>query len=179
MKLGSGMPLYRACGQEESSVVNKELVSKNKHSTIRQSSHQEPVQSLFVQGSHRFAQVSECGSICHIWETKRSTDSEKLQHLYKDARPKISATITLTGESGKGLRTHLTAGWCSQRWPRGRRGTARGRCSCGRPGCWGGGDTGSCWDDHAATATCSSLLCALSCGFLSEKGENSTVTWFS
>lgn len=167
MKLGSGMPLYRACGEEGSSVVNKELVSKNKQYD----------QAVVSPGACPVALCSGLPQVCSsLWMWQHlSCLRNKAKYRQWETTASLQRCKT---QNLKGLRTHLTAGWCSQRWPMGRRGTARGRCSCGQPGCWGGGDTGSCWDDHAATATCSSLLCALSRGFLSEKGENSTGMWF-
>lgn len=67
------------------------------------------------------------------------------------------------------LLTHPAACLYSRRWPRGRQDTERGRCSCGQPGCWDGGDTGSYSDGRAATAACNSLLCVPSCGSLRNK----------
>lgn len=62
---------------------------------------------------------------------------------------------------------------CSNRWsPTGRPGIGRGRCSCGRPGCWGAGGTGSWKGAHAATAACSSQQCALRHGALRRTGPS-------
>lgn len=67
------------------------------------------------------------------------------------------------------LWTHPAVHCCSRRGPMERRDTGRGHCSCGQPDCWGEGDTGSCSDGRAATAACSSLLCAPSHGSLSDR----------
>lgn len=64
---------------------------------------------------------------------------------------------------------HLTPGWSSHLLSTETRGTGRGRCSCGRPGCWGGAGTGSWRGARAATAACRSLQCVLQRGSLRDR----------